>query len=207
MKNTDNKNSWLALRQIYVMMFRNWIYVVGGIITMILYASMNGVSITMVVPVLDLVFKPRTTPIVINNLPEMYQSLVNRLATFFSNEFHLTNLDSLKTSTILNDLKVILTNTDPYTVLMGISIFVIVIFLLKNIFFYANKLMFTNLRGRTVRDIRNYMYTKYLSQSLAFFNTNRIGDSLVRMVNDVDIVSIEFISNLFIFHRFYRQKN
>ena len=195
---TDNTNSWSALGQIYKLMFKHWIYVVGGLITMVLYASMNGASITMVVPVLDVVFKPRTKAVEFNNLQQLFGALSDRLASFFSTEFNLFHLNSLKGTSLLKDLKDVIANTDQYTILTGIGLFVIVIFLLKNLFFYSNKFMFTNLRGRTVRDIRSFMFSRYLSQSLAFFNNNRIGDSIVRMINDVDIVSIEFISNLFI---------
>jgi subfamily B ATP-binding cassette protein MsbA len=179
-------------------MFRYWIFVVGGLVTMLLYAAMNGISITMIVPVLDVVFKPRLVTPHITELSVLYSTLSHRISGFLSNELNIWDFGSVNASGLLSDIKAILSDTDPFTVLWGISILVVMMFLLKNIFFYSNKYMFTSLRGRTVRDLRILMFGKYLSQSLAFFNTNRIGDSLVRMDNDVYIVSNEFISNLFL---------
>lgn len=165
---------------------------------MILYAVMNGVSITMVVPVLDVVLKPRESVPLITSVKGLSNAVMERLNHFFSMEFRITDLQSIKQSGLLNDLKEILFSADPYIVLQSISVLVISLFIIKNLFYYLNRFMFTNLRGRTVRDIRILMFGKYLSQSLAFFNQNKVGDSQVRMDNDVTIVSNEFISNLFI---------
>ncbi len=194
----DNQSQWENLKRIYAIMFRYWGYVVGGVITMLLYAAMNGASITMVVPVLDVVFKPRFNATHINTINGLANAIYARFYSFFHGDVSIVHLQNIKQSGLLNDIKAILTDTDPYTVLGGISVLVVIMFLLKNIFYYSNKWMFTNLRGRSVRDIRSLMFGKYLSQSLAFFNQNRVGDSQVRMDNDVSIVSNEFISNLFI---------
>jgi ABC-type multidrug transport system fused ATPase/permease subunit len=194
----NNQSTWKNLKQIYAIMFRYWYYVVGGIFTMILYAVMNGVSITMVVPVLDVVLKPRESVPLITSVKGLSNAVMERLNHFFSIEFRITDLQSIKQSGLLNDLKEILFSADPYIVLQSISVLVISLFIIKNLFYYLNRFMFTNLRGRTVRDIRILMFGKYLSQSLAFFNQNKVGDSQVRMDNDVTIVSNEFISNLFI---------
>jgi len=194
----NNQSTWKNLKQIYAIMFRYWYYVVGGIFTMILYAVMNGVSITMVVPVLDVVLKPRESVPLITSVKGLSNAVMERLNHFFSMEFRITDLQSIKQSGLLNDLKEILFSADPYIVLQSISVLVISLFIIKNLFYYLNRFMFTNLRGRTVRDIRILMFGKYLSQSLAFFNQNKVGDSQVRMDNDVTIVSNEFISNLFI---------
>ena len=165
---------------------------------MILYAGMNGISITMIVPVLDVAFKPRLGITHIESISELASAIISRLDLFFNSGTNLFNLEQLKQSGLLPDLQNILFDASPQIVLGAISIVIIVMFLLKNIFYYLNKYMFTNLRGRSVRDIRSLMFEKYLAQSLAFFNQNRVGDSQVRMDNDVSIVSNEFISNLFI---------
>jgi len=198
MHSESKQSSWKNLKRIYAIMFHYWGYVVGGVITMLLYAAMNGISITMIVPVLDVVFKPRNNITHISTLSRLGDAIYAQLYAFMHGDISIFNLESIKQSSLLNDIKAILLDTDPYTVLGGISVLVVVMFLLKNIFYYSNKWMFTNLRGRSVRDIRSIMFGKYLSQSLAFFNQNRVGDSQVRMDNDVSIVSNEFISNLFL---------
>ncbi len=165
---------------------------------MLFYALMNSISITLVVPVLDVVFKPRGNAVEIHTVGLMYRELAGELSAFFSHEFSVFRLDAIRHSHLLENLKSVIVQTDPFVVLKAVSILIVMIFLIKNVFFYLNKYMFTNLRGRTVRDIRTLMFRKYLSQSLAFFSKNRVGDSQVRMDNDVTIVSAEFISNLFI---------
>ena len=57
--------------------------------------------------------------------------------------------------------------------------------------------MFFNLRGRTLRDVRNLLYEKYLYQSMSYLNANQVGDSLVRMINDMDIVNNELLDRVF----------
>lgn len=195
----EAKNSdWSNLKRIYAIMFRYWIYVAGGILTMMLYALMNGVSITMVVPVLDIVLKPHQNPVTINSIAGLFNAVGDVLSAFISNRPGFSSISAIKASGLLDNIKSVLLSTDQYVVLEAVSIVIVVMFFLKSLFFYLNKLMFTNLRGRSVRDIRALMFEKYMSQSLAFFNQNRVGDSQVRMDNDVTIVSTEFISNLFI---------
>jgi len=197
-KNQENHTQWTNLKRIYGIMFRYWGFVLGGVITMLFYALLNGVSITMIVPVLDVVLKPKTDMHTILTFSGLMEALSVRIDIFLQGQFNLFNLSTIKQSGIITDLQNILFATKPLIVLKTISIFVVSLFLIKNLFFYLNKLMFTNLRGRSVRDIRDLMYKNYLSQSLAFFNQNRVGDSQVRLDNDVTIVSNEFISNLFI---------
>jgi subfamily B ATP-binding cassette protein MsbA len=197
MSNKDKKQ-WKNLKRIYAIMFKYWIYVAGGIITMLMYALMNGVSITMVVPVLDIVLKPKTNVIIINNFNLFVYTIWQHISNLLHTHGNLNDISALTHSSVLSDLRQVLLTTNAYIVLEGVAILIILLFVLKNIFYYLNKLMFTNLRGRTVRDIRVLMFGKYMSQSLAFFNVNRVGDSQVRMDNDVTTVSNEFISNLFI---------
>lgn len=186
------------LIDIYRLMFRYWGYILGGVVTMLLYAGLSGVSITLVAPLLDIVFKATGGPYLYHNQTQLWSAIFNKAVLFLQNDFSIWHLKELKHSLVLTDMKSIIAHTEPMTNLWAISWLVIGMFIIKNIFFYSNKYMFTNLRGRTVRDIRNQMFSKYLDQSFAFFNQNRVGDSLVRMVNDVDIISLEFISNLFV---------
>ncbi|HOD17132.1 MAG TPA: ABC transporter ATP-binding protein [Candidatus Cloacimonadota bacterium] len=197
-KTKDKKSQWVNLKQIYAIMFHYWGYIIGGIVTTILYALMNGISITMIVPVLDIVLKPKTITPTIHTIGALFRALWDKINFYLFHNFTYEGLKNINHSGLLNELKQVLMNTNTYVVLETISIIIVLLFVLKNLFYYLNKYTFTNLRGRSVRDIRNLMYSKYLSQSLAFFNQNRVGDSQVRLDTDVTIVSNEFISNLFI---------
>jgi ATP-binding cassette, subfamily B, bacterial MsbA len=186
------------LLRVYRIMLHYWGFVIGGLFSMLLYAMLGGVSIAMMIPLLDYVF--------VKNKPQIlypdYNSLLNALSSAVHN-YTLSYGSLLKMrptaeyTPIINSIKSVLNATDSMVLLFAVCYIILGLYILKNVCYYMNRLMFTNLRGKTIRDIRSLMFGKYLSQSLAFFNQNKVGDSLVRMVNDVEIVSNQFINNLF----------
>lgn len=179
-------------------MLRHWIYMVVGLIFMFGYASLSGVTITMAIPLFDYVFGKHDAPILYDNLSTFFHALGRisvELKTQIANFFSSSATSNFKP--LLEDLKQILSQTDPLFLLYVICAALILITLVKNISFYINRIMFANLRGKTILSIRNLMFEKYLKQSLAFFNVNKVGDSIVRMVSDVDIVNEMLIFPLF----------
>ena len=63
---------------------------------------------------------------------------------------------------------------------------VISLFLLKNMFSYLASLFITYLRNGVLRDLRDSLYKKIISQPVAFFSDQRKGDIISRMVGDVN---------------------
>lgn len=181
---------------IYKFIFKYPLFLVFGIIFLLLYAAFSGVSITLVIPLFDNIFiADRSQEIIYSDINQLFAAFSELFSGFSSvnNSFLSTaNLDTLWTQ-----VKEILSQTDPWFLLKVICSFLVILFLLKNIFYFLNRIMFVNLRGRTINDIRNECYKKYLSQSYAFFNQNRVGDSIVRMVNDIENVNNLFIENIF----------
>jgi ATP-binding cassette, subfamily B, bacterial MsbA len=186
------------LKQIYKVMFRHWGYVLGGLFFMFGFAAFSSVSLTMAIPLFDYVFKTDPTKITINTFPVFWENLTSNIQDFISSIggwTHLFNQHNIKN--LWENLESVLSQTNPYVMLWVISISVVILILLKNIFFFFNRVMFANLRGITVKDLRDMMFKKYLYQSLAFFGENKVGDSLVRMVADVRIISNFFIKSVF----------
>jgi subfamily B ATP-binding cassette protein MsbA len=66
-----------------------------------------------------------------------------------------------------------------------ISVMVIVMFFLKNIFRYLGQFFISPVRTGIVRDLRNRMYEKVLRLPLSYFSNERKGDLISRMSNDV----------------------
>jgi subfamily B ATP-binding cassette protein MsbA len=186
------------VKRIYKIMLRYWGYLLAGLFFMLGYAVFSSVSIMMAIPLLDYVFKPEKVTILYSNFPS-FQIAIQKIITHFIAQhgslFALSQKQNYEP--FLKELKTLFLHTDPIFLLWLISVTLILLVLLKNIFFYCNKIMFANLRGKTIRTIRNQMFKKYLYQSLAFFNINKVGDSLVRMVSDVKIVSNFFIRAIF----------
>ena len=177
------------------MMHKYWYYGLAGLVTMLLYALFSGVSITLVIPLFDFVFKGRSQPVVYDTWHGFLAAAWEEVLLFFGQ--HRVTLNPSSFEPLWARLQDLMRLTDPLALLYSICVFVFVIFLLKNIFFYANRMFFVALRGRTIRDLRKLMFGRYLSQSMDFYNQHQVGDAIVRMVNDVDTVSNQFIFSIF----------
>lgn len=178
---------------IYRMMLKYWHYLLTGLLSMLGYALFNGVSITLVIPLFDYVFNPQKPLIVHSNWRSFLAAAGEMLKDHFASGFYggFSNYGALWTKA-----KALMLQTDSLSLLYVLCGFVLVVMVLKNVFFYMHRILFAQLRGRTIRDIRALMFKRYLGQSLEFFGHNRVGDAIVRMVNDVDIVSEQFINQL-----------
>ncbi|MEZ4738408.1 MAG: ABC transporter ATP-binding protein [Flavobacteriales bacterium] len=76
----------------------------------------------------------------------------------------------------------------PMGALLMISIFIVVIFLFKNFFRYLALVAICNFRNRVVRDIRGKVYDKMLELPLRYHNTERKGDLLALITNDMHVM-------------------
>ena len=180
------------------MMLKYWYHGIAGLVMMILYAIFSGISITLVIPLFDFVFKGRSVPILYPDWQSFLGAAWSTITGFLGTHggiFGVRSISGLKP--LWHELQSVMEQTDPLALLYSICIFVFVVILLKNMFYYSNRMFFVVLRGRTIRDVRNYMFHRYLDQSMEFYNRHQVGDAIVRMVNDVDTVSNQFIYSIF----------
>ncbi|MDP8210670.1 MAG: ABC transporter ATP-binding protein [Candidatus Stygibacter australis] len=186
------------LVKIYKIMLQRWGYALGGIIFSLGFALFSGVSILMVIPLLDNVFVSDKPVVLHHTFPQFWQAIQQMVSSSISDLGGLGAIISERSyQPILESLSDIMKQSDPVMLLWTIAVLFGVLTILKNAFFMGQNYLFAYLQGYTIREVRNLMYHKYLYQSLAFFNKNRIGDSLVRMVNDVQIVNLMFIESMF----------
>jgi len=186
------------LVKIYKIMLQRWGYALGGIFFSFGFALFSGVSILMVIPLLDNVFVSDKPVVLYNTFPQFWQAIQQMFSSSISDLGGLRVIISERSyQPILDSLSLIMKQSDPVMLLWTIAVLFAVLTVLKNAFFMGQNYLFAYLQGYTIREVRNLMYHKYLYQSLAFFNKNRIGDSLVRMVNDVQIVNVMFIESMF----------
>lgn len=184
--------------RLYRFMLKHWGYMAAGLFFMIGFAFFSGISITMAIPFFDYIFTDNRASIFYRDFPHFFNALKQVLGDFSTaghDFFSLFHKDVYKP--LGEQLDNVLSHTDPMLLLWIIGITIIILIVLKNLFFYGNRVMFANLRGKTVKDIRNTIFHKYLYQSLSFFGKNKVGDSLVRMVSDLKIVSDMFIRSIF----------
>jgi subfamily B ATP-binding cassette protein MsbA len=179
-------------------MLKHWQYMVAGLFFMIGFAFFSGISITMAIPFFDYIFSNNSSTIIYKDFPSFSQAISQVLVDFSASQNNFVSLFHKEIYKSLGDqLDQVLSKTDPQLLLWVIGISIIILIILKNIFFYGNRVMFANLRGKTVKDIRDTVFHRYLYQSLSFFGKNKVGDSLVRMVSDLKIVSDMFIRSIF----------
>lgn len=74
--------------------------------------------------------------------------------------------------------------------LLGMTIFVFVLFFFKNAFFFLAQVVLAPVKSDFVRQIRNKMYDKVLILPISFFSDQKKGDVISRAVNDTQ--EIEF---------------
>ena len=73
-----------------------------------------------------------------------------------------------------------------YGTLKNLSIIIIVVFILKNIFLYIKNILLTNVQYNFITDLRNNVYRKFLSLSLSFFNRRKAGELTSIIITDVN---------------------
>ena len=92
--------------------------------------------------------------------------------------------------------------TDPFLLLIVVGTVAFLAIAAKNIFYFMATTVVGDVTWTsfgsflTVKDVRDMMFNSYMRQSLLFFSNNKVGDSMVRMVNDVDIISTLYITSL-----------
>jgi subfamily B ATP-binding cassette protein MsbA len=185
------------IKKLIKIMLVQWKLMVSGLFTMMIFAVLSGISVTMAVPLFDYVFGSKRVSDEIKTFAEFSERFSYSLNGLFSQLSFSNIFDRNIYDSFLDSLKSVLSVTDPYLLLMIISAGMIILIVLKNLFFYLNKITFASLRGRTVEYLRNILFKKYLDLSMSFFKDNKIGDLQVRLTSDVTIVSDRFIQSFF----------
>ncbi|WP_185871586.1 ABC transporter ATP-binding protein [Blattabacterium cuenoti] len=93
-------------------------------------------------------------------------------------------------------IKILLYNYGKINTLTIFCIFIIVLFLIRNIFRYLAEYFLIGIKTSIVRNIRNDFHRKILSSPLIFFSNQRNGDLMSRLSNDVNEIEISIVSSL-----------
>jgi len=131
------------------------------------------VSLSMLIPVLQVLFKPKN-------------SIINREG--------LTG----KFSGYIQDL---VNAEGPVKALAYVCISVVVFTILKNLFLYISVYILNPLRNAILRRLRDDLFIKILSLPIGFFTEERKGDLISRMTNDINEVELSIMSVLEVFIR------
>jgi subfamily B ATP-binding cassette protein MsbA len=145
---------------------------------MLLVVVFSLLSVLMIFPFVDLLFKENPTAVNSQNITSIFDIkdiIVYNLASF------LQQYSKMQTLLIL-------------------CIAIVVTFTLKNIFSIMQTFYMTIVEQGVLKDLRSNLYKQYLSLPLSFFTEERKGNLISRLINDVQIMrdsSIAVINSLF----------
>ena len=93
--------------------------------------------------------------------------------------------------------RVIGQNTDMNDVLLRLNMFILGVFLLKNIAEFFQQYLVVRLEQSVVRDMRNTVYRHLIELDLRFFHRTRAGQIITRLTADMDQVRLLLTKNFF----------
>lgn len=158
---------------------RYWAYVVLNILCNILSVLFSLVSLTMIIPFLQLLFSQHTTG--------TDDILPLPVFTFRAQYFiDLFNYFFLK----------IIVHKGKLEALAFVCVMVVIIFFFKNLFRYAALYSLAPIRHGVVRDLRHELFDKLLSLPLSYYSEKKKGDMLTRMTADISEIEYGIISML-----------
>jgi len=136
---------------------------------MFLFSLSTGVSLTTIVPVTQLIFESGDE--YFDNIDEDYTPTLKELRSF--------------------DKKAVLTLIGGQTrmdKLLRVCIIMVLVFFIKNVFWYAQSFLITRVEQGVIRDIRNDVYHKYQTMSLSYYHGQKTGELISRITNDIMLV-------------------
>lgn len=157
-------------------------YVALNIFFNILGALLSVFSITLIAPILQLLFK------LDNKVYEYIPYNTNSIKAIFSTDIHINNFYWFMTQ--------IIESQGAVTALILLGLFFIVMTFLKTTSVYLSGYFIIPVRTGVVRDIRKQINDKILSLPMGFFSNERKGDIMARMTGDVGEVENSVMSSL-----------
>ncbi len=145
-----------------------WHFAILNIISNIFFSLFSVISITLVIPFLDVLFQPES----------FFQTILSSPVSLELNS------DSIKRF-IQYKLSEYIVMYGKETVLIGICLLVFSLTLMKNLCRYLAMFFIAPIRNGVVRDLRNKMMDKLLDLPLSFYNKEKKGDIISRMTTDV----------------------
>ena len=149
---------------------------VTNIIFNFLTVVFSLVSITLVVPVLDLIFNTETEVVA----PPVYDSgFIDYAKDYFNYEVYIRVVEM-----------------GQETALLYVCLLVIIAFFLKNLTRYLAMYSITPLRNGVTRDLRSALHRKILELPISYFGEKRKGDIISRMTTDLKEIEWSLLMTL-----------
>ncbi len=170
------KEFWQLMRR-FVAPYKK--YVGWAIVLNILSAVFNVFSFTLLIPILNILFKTGAHDVTYSYMAWSFDNLKEVAINNFY--YYVTELINLYGSS---------------TALLFIGIFLGFMTLLKTACYFGSSAVMIPLRTGVVRDIRVMVYDKVMHLPLGFFSEERKGDIIARMSGDVGEIETSITSSL-----------
>ena len=168
MSETDAKPLKIYLRLLgYVKPYKR--HLTASITATVFYSLFSGVSVGLVIPLLDTLFNQVSTQAA--SLPATASSL-DRLR--------------LQLESFVNQFLFAGTKSEA---LLRICFVIVAAFFLRNLFGYAQSYFMAFVEQGSMRDIRNALYRKIQELSIGYFTSERTGSLISRVTNDVFVIN------------------
>jgi len=160
-----------------------WHYAGLNIFFNILFSIFSVVSLTLVIPFMDLLFKS-------NNAEYLAILSAGKPAFSFSHA-----VDFIK-ATFNYNMAGLIVNAGKAEALLFICGLVFALTLFKNVFRYFAMYFLAPIRNGVVRDLRNKLMRKTLNLPLSYYSNERKGDIMSRMTSDVQEIEWSIMQTL-----------
>ncbi len=160
-----------------------WVYALLNVLFNILSVAFTLVSFALFIPILEILFDKTqrmasTPPPIDGSLTE----IITNTAVLKQNFYYFIG----QTINTYGELQA----------LMYISVLIVILFFLKNLFRYLAMFFLAPIRNGVVKDLRNDLYYKVLILPLSYYSDQRKGDLIARMTSDVTEIEWSVMSSL-----------
>lgn len=149
-----------------------------NIISNILYAVFNVLSVLGFIPVLGILFGQEE---------KVYEKPVYQ---------GLSNLYSFAEGSLNYHVTKIMETDGINAALLFICLLSFSLFFFKNLFRYGASFFLAYLRNGVIKDLRDVLYRKIVSLPLAYYSDQKKGDVMARMTSDVQEVQVSYLNSI-----------
>lgn len=167
--------------RIFRLVMPHWPRVLTSIGANLMSAIFSVIAIGVVIPFLQVLFERKEAPA---TPPESFELSKDAFIEWFNYNFaHLVE------------------SQGELRTLLFLSLAVIVLFLMKNVFFYLALYVLAPVRTRILRDLRQQLYRRFLILPLSFYTARKKGDLMSRATSDVQEVEWSVLRGFELFFR------
>ena len=145
---------------------------------MVIYAALSGFSLTMIVPFTKIVLTSQ-----LEDSPATSKATTSQESTKTDESLVVLLPQTLKkkfNQWLLADSKI--------ESLKRLCIFILLVFLIKNIFWYLQSFLIVQVEQGVIMDLRNQLYSHYHNLPLEYFHGKKSGVLISRLTNDINLV-------------------